>query len=73
MEEQSSTDGMQMLESDDDTGLAIKRRVSELQHEVTELKKLVHTLLTVICEEADGVHSGAAPTIPGQAPRGFCM
>ena len=48
-------------------------RVSELQEEVTELRKLVHTLLTVICEEADGVHTGAAPKIPGQPSRGFCM
>lgn len=52
---------------------AIKTRVSELQDEVIELRKLVNTLLTVICEEADGIHSGAAPTIPGQPSRGYCM
>ena len=31
-----------------------------------ELKELVNTLLSVIVEEPDGVHTGAAPTIPGQ-------
>ena len=44
----------------------VKRRVKELQHQVDELKELVNTLLSVIVEEPDGVHSGAAPTIPGQ-------
>ena len=37
------------------------------------LKSLVNTLLTVITEEADGVQSGSAPTIPGQAKRGYSM
>lgn len=64
---------MHMKENREEAGLAIKQRVSELNEEVIELRKLVHTLLTVICEEADGIHSGAAPTIPGQPPRGYCM
>jgi hypothetical protein len=42
--------------------------VEELKHKV-----LVNTLLTVIMEEADGVQSGAAPTIPNQPRRGYCM
>ncbi len=47
--------------------------VEELKHEVDNLKVLVNTLLTVIMEEADGVQSGAAPTIPNQPRRGYCM
>ena len=47
--------------------------VEELKNEVGDLKVLVNTLLTVIMEEADGVQSGAAPTIPNQPRRGYCM
>jgi len=55
----------------DETGEAIS--VEELKNEVEDLKVLVNTLLTVIMEEADGVQSGAAPTIPNQPKRGYCM
>ena len=51
----------------------MQRRVRELQHQVDELKELVNTLLSVIVEEPDGVHSGAAPTIPGQGMMEVCM
>ena len=51
----------------------IKIRMKELQSQVDELKELVNTLLSVICEEPDGVHTGAAPTIPGQSHTKFCM
>ena len=51
----------------------MKRRMKELQSQVDELKDLVNTLLSVICEEPDGVHTGAAPTIPGQPHSKFCM
>jgi cell division septum initiation protein DivIVA len=51
----------------------VKLRVKELQHQVDELKELVNTLLSVIVEEPDGVHSGAAPTIPGQGMMQVCM
>lgn len=51
----------------------VEKQVQELQNEIEDLRKLVHTLLSVICEEADGVHTGAAPTIPGQPARGYCM
>ena len=44
-----------------------------IQSQVDELKDLVNTLLSVICEEPDGVHTGAAPTIPGQSHTKFCM
>jgi len=47
--------------------------VEELKNEVEDLKVMVNTLLTVIMEEADGVQSGAAPTIPNQPKRGYCM
>ena len=51
----------------------MKIRMKELQTQVDELKELVNTLLSVICEEPDGVHTGAAPTIPGQSHTKFCM
>lgn len=51
----------------------VDEKVADLQSQVEDLTKLVHTLLTVICEEADGVQSGSAPTIPGQPARGYCM
>ena len=51
----------------------MKQRMKDLQNQVDELKDLVNTLLSVICEEPDGVHTGAAPTIPGQATTKFCM
>ena len=51
----------------------IQQRVKDLQHQVDELKELVNTLLSVIVEEPDGVHSGAAPTLPGQSLLQVCM
>jgi hypothetical protein len=48
-------------------------RVKELQHQVDELKELVNTLLSVIVEEPDGVHTGDAPTFPGQSLTQVCM
>ncbi|MBL6733026.1 MAG: hypothetical protein ISP84_00605 [Candidatus Poseidonia sp.] len=51
----------------------MRQRVKELQHQVDELKELVNTLLSVIVEEPDGVHSGAAPTLPGQGMMQVCM
>ncbi len=50
-----------------------KLKVRELQDQINELKELVNTLLSVIVEEPDGVHSGAAPTIPGQSMMQVCM
>ena len=51
----------------------MQQRVKELQHQVEELRELVNTLVSVIVEEPDGVHSGAAPTIPGQGMLEVCM
>ena len=47
-------------------------RVRELQTQVEDLKELVNTLLSVICEEPDGVSSGAAPSY-GQPKMNYCM
>ena len=47
-------------------------RVRELQLQVDDLKELVNTLLSVICEEPDGVASGAAPSY-GQPKMNYCM
>ena len=48
------------------------RRVKELQKQVDDLKDIVNTLLSVICEEPDGVSSGAAPSF-GQPKMNYCM
>ena len=47
-------------------------RVQELQIQVADLKEIVNTLLSVICEEPDGVASGAAPSY-GQPKMNYCM
>ena len=47
-------------------------RVRELQTQVDDLKDLVNTLFSVICEEPDGVSSGAAPSY-GQPKMNYCM
>ena len=39
-----------------------RARIKELQTQVDDLKELVNTLLSVIVEEPDGVHTGSAPT-----------
>tara|TARA_B100000965_G_C19596592_1_gene760529 strand:+ start:1197 stop:1385 length:189 start_codon:yes stop_codon:yes gene_type:complete len=62
-----------MMGSSLENKVDMKRRMKELQSQVDELKDLVNTLLSVICEEPDGVHTGAAPTIPGQSHTKFCM
>lgn len=49
-----------------------ENRVRELQIQVDDLKELVNTLLSVICEEPDGVASGAAPSF-GQPKMNYCM
>ena len=40
--------------------------LEELREEVDDLRQLVKTLLTIIMEEADGVQTGSAPSIPDQ-------
>ncbi|MED5231770.1 MAG: hypothetical protein VYB30_05340 [Candidatus Thermoplasmatota archaeon] len=47
--------------------------VEELRVELEDLRALVHTLLTIIMEEADGVQSGNTPQIPNQPKRGYSM
>lgn len=51
----------------------LHEHVEKLQADLEEHRKLVNTLLTIIMEESDGVTSGAAPTIPNQPKRGYCM
>ena len=48
------------------------QKVKELQEQVNDLKELVNTLLSVICEEPDGVSSGASPAF-GQNQANYCM
>jgi len=48
-------------------------KLEQLEEKHADLHKLVNTLLTIIMEEADGVQSGAAPTIKNQPARGYCM
>tara|TARA_Y100001935_G_scaffold254472_1_gene263648 strand:+ start:1099 stop:1368 length:270 start_codon:yes stop_codon:yes gene_type:complete len=62
-----------LMGNNNDSKSEMKQRMKELQTQVDELKDLVNTLLSVICEEPDGVHTGAAPTIPGQSHTKFCM
>ena len=47
--------------------------VEELRGELEDLRTLVHTLLTIIMEEADGVQSGNTAQIPNQPKRGYSM
>jgi len=61
------------MKNKDEKSIIAMAKVKELEDELQQLKSLVNTLLTVITEEADGVQSGSAPTIPGQAKRGFSM
>lgn len=52
------------MRSEMKTKRELNSKVAELQDQVDELKELVNTLLSVICEEPDGVHSGSAPSAP---------
>ena len=54
-------------------GTDMKRKMTELQTQVEDLKALVNTLLSVICEEPDGEHSGAAPNLAGGPSTSYCM
>ena len=47
-------------------------RLKELQTQVDDLKELVNTLLSVICEEPDGASSGASPSF-GYGRANYCM
>jgi len=62
-----------MTSHGDKRKLQVVSDMAELQLEVEDLRKLVNTLLTVIMEESDGIHSGAAPILPGGTRRGVSM
>ena len=70
-----SSDGMEMTVQMKPRGKDenVEASMIELKSEVEDLRQLVHTLLTIIMEEADGIQSGAAPTIPNQPKRRFSM
>tara|TARA_B100000282_G_scaffold296076_1_gene276962 strand:+ start:5201 stop:5416 length:216 start_codon:yes stop_codon:yes gene_type:complete len=68
--EQASLDGIGMTNNSESQITAAK--VKELQTQVDDLKELVNTLLSIICEEPDGVTSGAAPSY-GQPKMNYCM
>ena len=65
--------GWDMMGSTLESKADMKRRMKELQSQVDELKDLVNTLLSVICEEPDGVHSGSAPGAPQQGTTQYAM
>ncbi len=71
MKKETSSDGIYMGNT---TGKKIdtRARIKELQTQVDDLKELVNTLLSVIVEEPDGVHTGAAPT-DGHPLANTCM
>ena len=66
------SDGMRM-KTNESNQKNMQKKVRELQTQVDELKDLVNTLLSVIVEEPDGVHSGAAPMPDGILPKNLCM
>jgi len=71
MKKATSSDGMNMSDTTEkrtDT----RARIKELQIQVDDLKELVNTLLSVIVEEPDGVHTGSAPT-SGHPLANTCM
>tara|TARA_B100000214_G_scaffold342784_1_gene290823 strand:- start:2177 stop:2494 length:318 start_codon:yes stop_codon:yes gene_type:complete len=72
-EEEIPQDGMGTMTMSEERRMAIAKEMASLQGEVDDLRKLVNTLLTIIMEEADGVHSGAAPMPPGAPRAGISM
>jgi|TARA_B110000305_G_scaffold183380_1_gene203673 hypothetical protein len=61
------------MQGNNESKVEMRQRVLDLQSQVDELKDLVNTLLSVIVEEPDGVHTGAAPSIPGHPQSNYCM
>jgi len=47
--------------------------MDDLRGEMEELRALVNTLLTIIMEEADGIHSGAAQPQTPLPKSGYSM
>ena len=66
------SDGMR-VKSNESNHKNMQKKVRELQSQVNELKDLVNTLLSVIVDEPDGIHSGAAPMPEGFVPKNLCM
>ena len=72
-EEEIPQDGMVTMTMSEERRMTIAKEMASLQGEVDDLRKLVNTLLTIIMEEADGVHSGAAPMQAGAPRAGISM
>tara|TARA_B100000530_G_scaffold208221_2_gene133173 strand:+ start:209 stop:433 length:225 start_codon:yes stop_codon:yes gene_type:complete len=70
--EQPSPDGMHMNTSGE-SNIDTARRVKELQKQVDDLKDIVNTLLSVICEEPDGANNVSSPNFSGQPKIDYCM
>ncbi len=51
----------------------LKRKMELLEKKQAKLEKEFSEFMRIFLEEADGVQSGAAPTIPNQPKRGYCM
>jgi 23S rRNA A2030 N6-methylase RlmJ len=51
----------------------LKRKMEQLEKKQAKLEKEFSEFMRILLEEADGVQSGAAPTIPNQPKRGYCM
>ncbi len=66
------SDGMR-VNTNESNHKNMQKKVRELQTQVDELKDLVNTLLSVIVDEPDGIHSGAAPMPEGILPKNLCM
>jgi len=72
LEKITSPDGMQMGNKGESSVETVKR-VKDLQKQVDDLKDLVNTLLSVICEEPDGASNGSTPVFSGQPRDNYCM
>jgi hypothetical protein len=51
----------------------LKQKLEQLEIKQAKLEKEFSEFMRIFLEEADGVQSGAAPTIPNQPARGYCM
>ena len=61
-DEEGNFFGWDMMSTTTEKKSDTRARIKELQTQVDDLKELVNTLLSVIVEEPDGVHTGSAPT-----------
>jgi len=72
LERTTSPVGMHMSTNGESRVDTVKR-VKELQKQVEDLKEIVNTLLSVICEDPDGANNGSVPEFSGQPRDNYCM